>query len=262
MKIQVLGCHGSDLTLKEQGRIFSYRSSGFLVDDQLLIDAGTAASVLTLEAQQHIQHVLLSHLHMDHVKELPALVDNLFGIREFPLTVWSSPDILRGLKDYLFNDILFPNFFALPSRQAPSLRDAPLQLGTSTRISKYRVTPIAVNHTVSTVGYIIEDGQTAFLYSGDTYETDALWSLASSLPHLQAVFIETSFPNDMSDLARDSKHLTPLLLAQEFKKIGRPEVQLYVYHLKPQFRHQIIQQLLDLDIPTLSVLEEGQEVVL
>ncbi len=111
MNIQVLGCHGSDLTVKREGYLASYRSSGFLVDSQLLIDAGTVASVLTLESQQHIRHVLLSHLHMDHVKELPALVDNLFGLREFPLTVWSSPDILSGLKTYLFNDVLFPNFF-------------------------------------------------------------------------------------------------------------------------------------------------------
>ena len=262
MKIQVLGCHGSDLTVNEKGRTLSYRSSGFLIDDQLLIDAGTAASVLTLEAQQHIRHVLLSHLHMDHVKELPALVDNLFGIREFPLTVWSTPDILCSLKDSLFNDVLFPNFFALPSRHSPTILDLPLRLGAPTTISSYRVIPIAVNHTVSTVGYLIEDDHAAFVYSGDTYETEALWSLASSIQNLKAVLIETSFPNDMWDLARESKHLTPLLLAQEFKKIGRPDVQLYVYHLKPQYRHLIFQQLLDLGIPTLSVLAEGQEIVL
>jgi len=262
MKIQILGCHGSDMLLKGQNGTSSYRSCGFLVDDHLLIDAGTAPSVLTLDAQHQIRHVLLSHLHMDHVKELPALVDNLFGLQAFPLKVWSTADILDGLKRHVFNDHVFPDFFALPSIEKPTVLNATLPLGSPTTISSYRVTPIAVNHTVSTVGFLVEDNHTAFLYSGDTYETEAIWVAASRLPHLEAVFIEASFPNGMSDLAQESKHLTPWLLAQEFKKIGRPNLRVYVYHLKPQYQAQIIPQLVELGIPNLSVLEEGQEIVL
>ena len=63
----------------------------------------------------------------------------------------------------------------------------------------------------------------------------------------------------MKELASIAKHLTPSLLAQEFKKIGRPELPLYVYHIKPPFRDQITDQLSKLGIPNLTILQEGQE---
>lgn len=262
MKIRILGCHGSDLLLRKADGTNSYRSCGFLLDDHILIDVGTGPSVLSLEEQQQIRYVLLSHIHMDHVKELAPLVDNLFGFYDSTLQVLSSSEILEGLQRYIFNDLVFPNFFALPSSQNPIVSPYPLPLDVKTKVSSYRVTPIKVNHVVSTVGFIVENDQAAFIYSGDTYSTEAIWAAATNLPHLKAVFMESSFPNKMSDLARDSKHLTPFLVAQEFKKIGRPDVQLYVYHLKPQYRNEIITQLLELGISSLSVLQEGQEIVL
>jgi hypothetical protein len=54
--------------------------------------------------------------------------------------------------------------------------------------------------------------------------------------------------------------LTRACLAKEFAKIGRPDLPLYAYHLKPRFRDPIVPQLMELAIPTLAVLEEGQEI--
>lgn len=124
------------------------------------------------------------------------------------------------------------------------------------------VTPIAVNHLVPTVGFVISDGDSCFLYSGDTYQTDALWDVASRLPSLKAAFIETSFPNDMAELAAQTKHLTPLLLAEELRKLNRSEVPVYIYHMKPRFREKIVSELKQLDEWNISVLEEGQEIYL
>jgi ribonuclease BN (tRNA processing enzyme) len=100
------------------------------------------------------------------------------------------------------------------------------------------------------------------LYSGDTYQTDALWQVAKEVTGLRAAFIESSFPNEMDELARVAKHLTPALLAQEFTKMARPELPVYAYHLKPRFRDQIRQELGQLGIPHLTALEEGQTLVL
>jgi ribonuclease BN (tRNA processing enzyme) len=112
------------------------------------------------------------------------------------------------------------------------------------------------------VGYILAQEQHAVVFSGDTGDTDQLWEAAAGLPQLRAVFIETSFPDDMLDLARVSKHLTPALMAKQLKKLGRPNIPVYVYHMKPRFRSRIGEELHRLGIPRLSILEEGQEVVL
>jgi len=260
LNIKILGCHGSDVVLDSQDPHRCCRSSGFLFNDHLLIDAGTAASALSLETQRKIRHVLLSHIHLDHMKELPALADNLLGTGEATITVYSTPVILKELKHYVFNDHVYPNFFELPKGRTPILVESVLQPGESTRIAEFDIIPIEVNHTVPTVGFIIQDDTAACLYSGDTYQTEEIWKVAATIPNLKAVMIETSFPDEMAELARLSKHLTPSLLAQEYKKIGRPDLPLYIYHIKPTFRDQIVAQLHRLHIPTLSVLEEGQEI--
>jgi ribonuclease BN (tRNA processing enzyme) len=125
-----------------------------------------------------------------------------------------------------------------------------------------RVTPIPVNHIVPTVGYVIAQQGRAVLFSGDTCDTDQIWDAAARLPELGAVFIKTSFPDDMLEWAHVSKHLTPTLMAKQLEKLGRPRVPVYVYHMKPRFESRIRAELQCLDIPGLSILEEGQEVVL
>jgi ribonuclease BN (tRNA processing enzyme) len=127
---------------------------------------------------------------------------------------------------------------------------------------RVRVTPILVNHTVETVGFIIQDDDVAWIYSGDTYLTENIWKKAAQIPNLKGVFIEVSFPDSMIDMAYRSKHLTPTLLAQEYRKIGKPDLPLYVYHMKPTVRDQIMDEIRRLDIPRVIIVEEGQELKL
>src|SRR6185295_6270308 len=122
------------------------------------------------------------------------------------------------------------------------------------------VTPIPVNHLVPTVGFMLRDGDSSILYSGDTYATEEIWKAASAEHNLKAAFIETSFPDELADLARMSKHLTPATFAEEFRKIGKPNLPVFVYHMKPRFRREIQRQLTALKIPNLRVLEEGEVV--
>lgn len=258
MKIKILGCHGSDLLLKGAGTTHRCCSVGFLINDVLMVDAGAMASELALGEQKKIRHVVLSHLHFDHVKSLPSLADNLAGISDDPITIASIPPVLHGLRQYIFNDHVFPNFFALPTHEKPILKDYVLPEGQETWLSGVGITPIRVNHSVPTVGFIIRDNHSACVYSGDTYETHALWEIAAKVSNLKAAFIETSFPDEMKDLAFTAKHLTPSMLAGEFKKIGRHDLPLYVYHLKPQFHDQITEQLSKLGIANLTILQEGQ----
>lgn len=262
MKIRVLGCHGSDqLMVRPRGPV-QCGTCGFLVNEAVLVDAGTVGSRLHLEEQRRIRAVLLTHLHFDHIRDLPTLADNLTGEIDEPVMIGAIPDVLKGLESHIFNGEVYPDFFRIPDERTPVLQAMPLQVGRECLVGELRVTPIAVNHIVPTVGYIIVQQERAVVFSGDTGDTDHLWEVAARLPHLGAVFIETSYPNDMLELARISKHLTPALMAKQLEKLGRTDVPVYVYHMKPRFEDRIREELQELDIPCVSILEEGQEVVL
>jgi ribonuclease BN (tRNA processing enzyme) len=260
MQIRVLGCHGADQLADKAAGLHRCESCAFLIDDTVLLDAGTIGPRLTLVEQQRIRVVLLSHLHFDHIKGLPTLADNLSETMEEPLVVAAPASVIRGLQEHVFNDEVYPNFFQLPE-QRPVLQPLVLEIGKSVTIDHLEVMPIAVNHTVPTVGYLVKDERGTLLYSGDTYKTDEIWAYARMIPNLRAAFIEASFPNNMAHLAELSKHLTPSLLAQEWAKLHHDQLPVYAYHLKPPYRQKIVQELESLGIPNLSILEEDQKLI-
>ncbi|MGH7261626.1 MAG: MBL fold metallo-hydrolase [Nitrospiraceae bacterium] len=263
MKIRVLGCHGSDQLVKRDGKAHQCRTCGFLIDKTVMIDAGTIGTALHLEEQKQIRHVLLSHLHFDHVQGLPTLADNLaddvLSVAE-PVMLTSTAPVLDGLRAHLFNNEIYPDFLSLPDPKHPVFACRTLEVGKESEVAGLHVRAIRVNHVVPTVGFLIREGASTVLYSGDTYETEEIWKVAVKEPTLKAAFIETSFPNKMAELAKVSKHLTPALFAQEFKKLGRPDLPVYIYHVKPRFRQEVIGELEQLNVRNLTVLEEGQEV--
>lgn len=263
MNIRVLGSHGSDLLLKGPTGLKICRSVGFLVNDTLMVDAGTLASGLTLDEQKRVKHILLSHLHLDHIKGIPPLVDNLSGLVDHQVVVAGLSSVMDGLQKHVFNDMVFPNFFNLQGPRPSILRAQGLEAKKEVKLSGgLSVTPVLVNHTVETAGFVIRDDSAAWIYSGDTHLTEEIWRVAAKTPNLKGIFIEVSFPDSMMDMAVQSKHLTPTLLAREFRKIGKPDLPLYVYHMKPTVREAIIQEIARLDIAKVTVLEEGQEIEL
>jgi ribonuclease BN (tRNA processing enzyme) len=225
-----------------------------------MLDAGSIGAALTLSQQRRIRHILLSHLHFDHIKGLPTLADNLVEDHVQPITLSSIPPVLDGLQAYVFNGHVYPDFLTLPDPQRSMFVCRSLEPGKEYDLSGLRVTAIGVNHLVPTIGFVIRDGESAFVYSGDTYDTDDLWVAAGKERTLKAALIETSFPDEMQELAQVSKHLTPSLFARQFRKLGRPDLPVYVYHLKPRFRQQITRQLAGLHIKRLTILEEDQEI--
>lgn len=258
MKIRVLGCHGADCLVKTSDRPVRQESCGFLIDDSVLLDAGTIGTRLTLEEQQRIRFVLLSHLHFDHIKGLPLLADNLAEDFVAPVVVAATEPVIQGLIDHVFNNKVYPNFFELPDRAHPVLRTQVLPLGKQITLGHLEVTPVPVNHTVPTVGYLLKGQGAALLYSGDTYQTEEIWSLGRMTPELKAVFIESSFPDELSKLAEKSRHLTSSLFLKEFRKLGRPDLPVYAYHMKPAYRKQIKEEISRLGIERVEFLEEGQ----
>lgn len=258
MNIRILGCHGSDTLLQRATGLHTCNTCGFLLNGTLLLDAGTVTTKLSLNEQKQIRHIILSHLHFDHIKGLPTLADNLSEQMSAPIVVAGLPEVVQGLRRHIFNTDVYPDFFSIPTLERPTLTASYLKPGNVYSFSGIDITPILVNHTVPTTGFIVQDRSSAFVYSGDTYSTDELWREAKRIPHLKAAFIECSFPNSMRELARMSKHLTPDLFAQEFRKLDRDDISVYAYHLKPAYKDEIINELRECSIPGLTVIEEDQ----
>jgi ribonuclease BN (tRNA processing enzyme) len=233
-----------------------------LLNDTVMVDGGTISSQLTFSQQTKIRHLLLSHLHFDHIQGLPSLADNLAEDTAAHVEIASIPEVINGLRHHIFNDAVYPDFFSLPTPDHPILSSRYLEPGQTFSISGLSVTAIRVNHSVPCVGFIIREGDVSIVYSGDTHDTHEIWDRAASDPTLKAAFIETSFPEELSGLAMTSKHLTPSLLARQIWRMNRRDLPIYVYHLKPQWHRTIERQLMELKIPNLTILTEGDELSL
>ena len=224
MKIRVLGCSG--------GIGGGLRTTSFLVDEDVLIDAGTGVGDLSLENLAKIDHIFVSHSHLDHVTSIPFLVDTVCWMRRNPIVVYGIKETLDILRAHLFNWKIWPDFTQIPNAEAPFMVYREIKVGEVVELRGRRFTAIPANHTVPAVGYVMDNGRNALVFSGDTASNDALWSVVNATKNLKYLIIETAFSNKESDIAAASKHLCPKMLAQELEKMRvTPEV--FITHLKP-----------------------------
>jgi len=224
MRIKILGCSG--------GIGGKFRTTSMLVDDDVLIDAGTGLGDLSVEALAKIDHVFITHSHLDHVAFLPFLVDTVCWMRSAPLIVHSTAATLQVLKDHLFNWKIWPDFSQIPDSENPFMIFCELRVGEPVKIQARTFTAVPANHVVPAVGYLVDSGRASFLFSGDTTTNDALWAVANRTENLKYLVIETAFANKERHIAIASKHLCPSMLAEELSKLTR-EVEVFVTHLKP-----------------------------
>ncbi len=224
MKLRVLGCSG--------GIGGELRTTSMLLDDDVLIDAGTGVGELSIEELARIDHVFVTHSHLDHVASIPFLVDTVGGMRERPITVHAIEPTLEILRQHLFNWKLWPDFTRIPDEANPYMRYRPLEVGKPVTLDGRRITALPANHTVPAVGFHLDSGRASLVFSGDTTVNDALWETVNRIDNLRYLIVETAFSNAEQELAVLSGHLTPDMLADELRKLKRnPEI--YITHLKP-----------------------------
>ncbi len=203
-----------------------------LVDHDVLIDAGTGVSDLTLSELEQIDHVFITHSHLDHIAALPLIVDTVGPMRQKPLTVHCTRATMGILRDHVFNWRIWPDFTEIPDKEQPYLTWAPLEIGQTRMLGERRFTALPANHVVPAVGYCLDSGGASLVFTGDTTTNDALWAEVNKIGNLRYLIIETAFPNTERELAVSSKHLCPSLLAEELAKLKRP-ARVFVTHLKP-----------------------------
>ncbi len=253
MNIKVLGCHG--------GQLPGFNTTGFLIGQNVLIDGGTITSVLNLKEQMKLDYIFVTHAHLDHVREIMFLTDNIYyQRREKPLTIVSTKGIIDALHHHLFNNVIWPDFSKIPSAKAPMMKFRAIKPGRKQQIGDLEVRAVNLHHSVETVGYIIESEGKSVIFMGDTGPTEEIWRAARKLQGLKAVFIETSLPNDMSDIADRTGHLTPLSLAGELEKLADAKPEVYLHHIKPIYRKVIKKEVAAMKDRKISIIEDGQRI--
>ena len=225
MKIRVLGCSG--------GIGKGVATTSFLIDDDILIDAGTGLCQLTLEEMRRIRHIFVTHSHLDHIAAIPLLADTLFDdLIGNPLTVHAQRNTIKVLREHIFNWTIWPDFTALPHKSNAVLKFKGMKATEVVNIDGRDIEMITVNHTVPGVGYRIESNGKAFAFSGDTTSNENLWSTLNRHDRLDLLFVESAFSNEDKELARVAFHYCPETLARDLPKLKhRPQV--CISHLKP-----------------------------
>jgi 3',5'-cyclic-nucleotide phosphodiesterase len=268
LDLLVVGCHGGEtpkhrtsgfvLTSREKGRSGGKRT--------IAIDAGCLTTGLTLKQQCQLDAVLVSHGHMDHLKDLATLADNRCQNAAPPLIVAGVKQTIDILKEHFFNNLLWPNFAKIPTEQNPTIVYQTLEPEQETTVAGFSVQSIMVSHTIDSCAFLVRgpDGQGAIAYSGDTGPTDRLWHVLDQAKDLRAMLMEVSFPNEQQKLATVSGHHTPQSLGPELLKLARhKEVPMLLYHIKPTFQRVVERELAKIKNGTeLVVLKIGDEFAL
>jgi len=255
MRIHVLGCAGAEMP--------NHNMAGFLVDHTVLLDAGTIGLALDFNEQMAIQDIFITHSHLDHIKAIPFFADNIVIKNEnHTVSLYSSDEIVEILKKNLFNDLVWPDFSLIPTSESPVINFVSMENEKAVYLEKHRVTAFEVQHTTPAVGFLVESDQgKKIVYTGDTGPTEAIWKVCEKQT-LDAVIIEVSLPNRMTEIALRTGHLTPKLLGEEILKMRKTPLRFFITHSKPYFMEEIFDDLSQIDRDSIEILRDGQVIFL
>lgn len=233
MQIRVLGSSG--------GIGKDHKTTSFLIDEDILIDAGTGVGELTLTEMQKIRSVFLTHSHLDHISHLSFLLDTLFSHSDVQIQVFAQQDTINIIKNHVFNWAVWPDFSALPNEQNPIVVFNAMEAGQEKNLNHRVVRMMTANHTVPTVALSVTENNKSFAFSADTTTNDTIWSALNDLDSLELLFVESAFPNEQMELCKLAMHYCPALLAQDLKKL-RHQPKICISHTMPIDEAAIMQQ--------------------
>ena len=231
MKIEILGCSG--------GIGNGLKTTTFLLDEQLLVDAGTGVELLSLDRMLQIRDVVITHSHLDHIVGLPLMLATIYDQHKHPIDLYALPEVITALQNHIFNWTVWPDYTTLPEER-PIIRLHPINVGDQLKLQGKDIKVLPAAHPTPTVGYFISNGENSFAFTGDNGINDALWPILNTCkPDL--LIIDVSFTDEVDELARLSGHLTPSHLADQLASFTHP-ARVMITHLKPGFEDTIMQQ--------------------
>jgi ribonuclease BN (tRNA processing enzyme) len=225
MRVRILGCSGG-IGGRDQ------RTTSFLVDEDILIDCGTGVGDLPLADLVRIDHLFITHAHLDHIACLPLLIDTVCDVRSQPLIVHATEATIEAIRHHIFNWTIWPDFSEIPQAHAPYLRYQTIHVGETVELDSRRITALPASHTVPAVGYHLDSGSASLAYTGDTGPCPELWAAINKIGNLRHLIVETAFSNSEQQRAVLSRHLCPSMLAGELALLER-SADIFITHLKP-----------------------------
>ncbi|MEF3192348.1 MAG: 3',5'-cyclic-nucleotide phosphodiesterase [Campylobacterales bacterium] len=253
--IQILGAYG--------GKSAEHGTTTLLLSDHITIDAGNIMRPLGPLAQL-IDHIFLTHSHLDHIADIPFLIDAFFNERTTPLNIYGLPATIEAIKRYIFNWEIWPDFneINLINQNDKAVLFHSISIAEQYTVNGITLEPFATNHTVPSCGYIIKKGNNKLMFTADTYKCPSIWERLNNDREIKALIIEVSFPSRFPKLAEDSRHLTPALLKEELSHLSRNDIALYINHLKPVYMDEIRNELAALGMNNIvTILHDNYKII-
>jgi cAMP phosphodiesterase len=254
--IDVLGAYG--------GKGCGKNTTCFRIANNITIDAGNIMAPLKEEAAA-IEHIFLTHCHLDHVIDIAFLIDAFYAIKTKPLNIYGLKDTLDSLKANILNWKIWPDFSELDliDKSGKSIMFHELNYGDSFKISGLTIESFATCHTVASTGYKITKNSSGnqTIITCDTGICNEVLEQIEKAHKLKNLVIECSFPSRFKKLAHDSMHFTPDLLEGELKKLSKIDFNIFINHLKPFYESEIVSEIKAIDIlGNAVVLEDGYKI--
>jgi 3',5'-cyclic-nucleotide phosphodiesterase len=254
VELRIIGCHG--------GETPRHRTSAFVVDNRIAIDAGALTSGMDLRAQAALEAVLVSHAHLDHIRDLATIADNRTQRGCPPLVIAGTKQTIGILRKHFFNGLLWPDFTTIPSKHHPAIVYRVLRPEVTADVAGYRVRAIMVSHTIECCAFVVTGKDGTLAYSGDTGPTDRLWEVLNEVPNLKGMLMEVSFPNSEQQVASLSGHHTPRTLGPELHKLqNAKDLPVLLYHIKPVYQAEVEREVAKIKGLNLTVPRLGEEYI-
>lgn len=253
--IKVLGAYG--------GKATNMQLTSLQLSKEVVLDAGNILEGLG-NGIHHINHLFITHSHLDHINDIGFLIDATFESRHEPLKVYGRKKTLEDIKNHLLNWDIWPDFtqINLIGKDEKAIELVEIELNQVIEVDGCKIRAIENNHTISSNGYVIEKEGQALLFTSDTYCCPSIWEEINNDPKITSVIVDVSFPSRMAQLAHDSKHLTPALLKEELKQLNRDDITVYVNHIKPSYKIELVKEIIKSDILLNNgMIVEAQDVI-
>jgi cAMP phosphodiesterase len=228
----------------------------FLINGKVAVDAGSLAMAVTDEERASVRDIVITHAHLDHIAGLPLFLDDQFSELTEPVRIHATAEVVRVLERDVFNWSVYPRFSELENDHGKVMVYRPFEQGTTFNIGDLQFRPLEVNHKVPCSGFVISDGTASIAITGDTANMEDFWAAVADI-ELSALMIECAFPNELSELADMSRHLTPITLAAELKKFQKPDCEIFVVNIKPSYRARVLSQIAGVGLTNVKAMEIG-----
>ncbi|MCX7857241.1 MAG: 3',5'-cyclic-nucleotide phosphodiesterase [Deltaproteobacteria bacterium] len=249
MKVDILGCYGNV--------VGPYRATSFLINDSILLDAGTVTEVLTDERIRNIKAAFITHPHIDHVKGLFSLIDEMVALREDGIEIFAAKQVKDIITENLFNNLIWPDFTSIPSAERALIKPNEIELEEEVEVVGINFKPILMNHSVYTTGFVVKESEKGFMFTSDTGETERFWEIARKEDGIEFIIADVSFPESQKNIAQISGHMTLSTLLHSIDRYGLRDIPVYIYHMKPFFIEEIRKEVANSKRKNLFFLDQG-----